>query len=283
MHSVQGLCCLAGLAFSYQMTGQTEKADETIKQLIAFAHETDDAARHSIAQSARIRLSLLQGIAEAGSASIGSIDEAPGTGSFFVWLELPHVTHCRQLIATGSEDSLNEASERLDTLREAAGAIHNTFHLIDILALKALALYKRSRREDALKILEQALNLATPGGWIRPFVEPGPPMPDLLTRLKKRHFSADFIDKILTAFPISPSPDRPLTKPPPPQPLIEPLTHREMDVLELLAKRLQSKEIAVKLSISPETVRTHLGHIYQKLSVANRRQAVAMAKSSGIL
>jgi LuxR family maltose regulon positive regulatory protein len=200
-----------------------------------------------------------------------------------VWLELPHVTHCRRLIATGSDDSLKEAYERLDALQEAAGAIHNTFHLIDILVLKALAFYKQSRIEEALKALQEGIGLAIPGGWIRPFVEPGPPMPDLLTRLKKRHFPADFIDKILTALPISPSPDRPLTKPPPPHPLIEPLTHREMDVLELLAKRLQSKEIAEKLSVSPETVRTHLGHIYQKLSVSGRRESVEKAKNLGII
>jgi LuxR family maltose regulon positive regulatory protein len=56
-----------------------------------------------------------------------------------------------------------------------------------------------------------------------------------------------------------------------------------MDVLELLAKRLQSKEIAEKLSVSPETVRTHLGHIYQKLSVSGRRESVEKAKNLGII
>jgi LuxR family maltose regulon positive regulatory protein len=287
MHSVQALCCLAGLAVSYQMTGQTEKADETMDQLTAFANETDDAVRHSIAQSARIRLSLLQGVLEAGAESMGSFTEALDPSSLFIWLELPHITHCRQLIATGSGDTLKEASERLDALSEAAGAIHNTFHLIDIMVLKAVVFYKRSSTEEALKNLEQALDLATPGGWIRPFVEPGPPMPDLLARLKKRNVSGGFIDKILGVFslspgiPVSPSPSLPLS--PSPSPLIEPLTHREMDVLELLAKRLQSKEIAEKLSISPETVRTHLGHIYQKLSVSGRRESVEKARDLGII
>jgi ATP/maltotriose-dependent transcriptional regulator MalT len=276
-------------AMALQMIGKKEIANQTMQQLTAFAHETDDAVRHSIAQSARIRLCLLQGNLETGAESIGSFSEALNPSSFFVWLELPHITHCRQLIATGSNGSLKAAAERLDALREAAGAIHNTFHLIDILVVKALAFHKRSRREDALKILEQALTLAIPVGWIRPFVEPGHPMPDLLTRLKKQHVAGDFIDNILVAFPTSRSPNVSRQSPEreggssPHQPLIEPLTHREMDVLELLAKRLQNKEIAKRLSVSPETVRTHLGHIYQKLCVANRRQAVAMAKDIGIL
>jgi hypothetical protein len=163
-----------------------------------------EAIRHSIAQSSMIRLLLLQGNLEAGDESIGSFAETLNPSSFFVWLELPHVTHCRRLIATGSDDSLKEASERLDVLLETAGTIHNTFHLIDILVLKALAFYKLSRMEEALKILEQALDLATPGGWIRPFIEPGHPIPHMLTRLKKRNVAADAIDKILTAFSLSP-------------------------------------------------------------------------------
>jgi LuxR family maltose regulon positive regulatory protein len=114
-------------------------------------------------------------------------------------------------------------------------------------------------------------------------------MPDMLTRLKKQHVAVDFIDKILVVFPTSLSPNVSRQNPereggsPTHQPLIDPLTHREMDVLDLLAERLQNKEIAERLSISPETVRTHLGHIYQKLCVTNRRQAVTSAKDMGIL
>ena len=66
-------------------------------------------------------------------------------------------------------------------------------------------------------------------------------------------------------------------------PLVEPLTNRELAVLELLVNRLQDKEIAEKLSVSPATVKTHLQNIYQKLNAGNRREAVAMAKNLRIL
>jgi LuxR family maltose regulon positive regulatory protein len=67
------------------------------------------------------------------------------------------------------------------------------------------------------------------------------------------------------------------------QPLTEPLTNRELDVLELLVQRFQNKEIAEKLFISPETVKKHLNNIYGKLNVSSRRQAVEHARDLGIL
>lgn len=113
--------------------------------------------------------------------------------------------------------------------------------------------------------------MAEPGGWIRPFIELGEPMADLLRQLLKRDATADHARKILAAF------DTLQTASPPPQQLDEPLTHRELDVLEQLSKRLQNKEIADNLSISPKTVKAHLSNIYQKLQVANRREALEKA------
>ncbi|MDX2448596.1 MAG: response regulator [Desulfobacterales bacterium] len=84
------------------------------------------------------------------------------------------------------------------------------------------------------------------------------------------------------------SPSPPLPTPPPtshstPQLLVEPLTSRELDVLDLLAERLSNKEIAEKLSISTTTVKAHLQNIYGKLNVNKRREAVDKAHTLGIL
>ncbi|MBW2439200.1 MAG: response regulator [Deltaproteobacteria bacterium] len=75
----------------------------------------------------------------------------------------------------------------------------------------------------------------------------------------------------------------PSLRPPTLHPLVEPLTNRELDVLELLAQRLSNQEIAEKMFVSITTVKTHLQNIYGKLGVSKRREAVEKAKNLGIL
>ena len=175
----------------------------------------------------------------------------------------------------------------IEGLQASTEAIHNTYHLIDLIALKAIAFYKQDRLDDAEKSLEQALHLAAPGGWVRPFIEMGHPMADLLIRLKQQNVAVDYIETLLTAFRDLqvelPNPDPTSRVQIRSNTLVDPLTNRELDVLELLAERLQDKEIADKLCVSIATVKTHLRHIYEKLAVGNRRQAVLKAEQLGLL
>ena len=285
---------MAGLIFSYQAKGQPDLAGETIQSLFKYVASQNDPTYLMIAGSCNLRLSIMQG--ELISAMGWLRESSPPVENMVWWLEIPAVTHCRALLAEGSDESLEKAEIKLRELLRLNQDNHNTCHTIHIMPLLAMVYHKQGRDDEALTILEEAVDLAKPGGWIRPFVELGSPMAELLKQLLRQNIHTEFVEKLLAAFsdkqtgppslpaPPSPSPQvSPSPSHPTPQPLVEPLTNRELDILELLARRLQNKEIAEKLFISPETVKTHLNNIYQKLSVTNRRNAVERAKSLGIL
>jgi len=65
--------------------------------------------------------------------------------------------------------------------------------------------------------------------------------------------------------------------------LIEPLSERELEVLQLIAEGLSNQEIATRLFLSLHTVKTHTRNIYSKLNAHNRTEAVARARTVGIL
>jgi LuxR family maltose regulon positive regulatory protein len=204
---------------------------------------------------------------------------------------MPQMTAVKILLAQDTTDSRRQAADLLDQLNDFFTSIHNNCFQIDVLALQALLNDARGEDSAALEKLSQALDLAEPGGFIRSFVDLGSPMADLLKQLMKQDVATGYIRQILAAFKedehrSKDSESDHLTAQSSPlstQPLADPLTNRELDVLELLSQRLQNKEIAAKLFISPETVKKHLNNIYGKLSVSDRHEAVEKAKKIGIL
>jgi LuxR family maltose regulon positive regulatory protein len=172
------------------------------------------------------------------------------------------------------------AAECLQRIHEHAESTHNVRVLIEVLALEALLHAANNDEKAALETLEKSLALARPGGYIRIYVDLGPDMADLLRRMQNREPFVEYIASILQAF--GDASDH-AAEPEGRKQLAEPLTNREAEILELLAKRYSNKEIAAELVISPATVKGHTINLYQKLSVHNRRDAVWAARALGLI
>jgi LuxR family maltose regulon positive regulatory protein len=156
--------------------------------------------------------------------------------------------------------------------------------VVEILILQALASQAAGDKIRAMPMLEKALSLAEPGGFIRIFVDEGPHMVSLLYEALKRGIAPDYVQRLLAAFPIAePEQTDPSKSQVPESELIEPLSEREIEVLQLIAEGLTNPDIAARLYLSLNTVKVHTRNIYGKLGVNNRTQAVARARSLGIL
>ncbi|MCJ7701824.1 MAG: response regulator transcription factor, partial [Anaerolineales bacterium] len=109
-------------------------------------------------------------------------------------------------------------------------------------------------------------------------------MARLLYEALSQEIAPDYVRRLLAAFPDSESeqPTSPKTQTPEAE-WVEPLSERELEVLQLIAEGLTNQEIASRLYISLNTVKAHTRTIYSKLGVNNRTQAVARARSLGIL
>jgi LuxR family maltose regulon positive regulatory protein len=282
--------CMAGLAMAYQAHGQQENADAALENLFQYCHGVDDVGALALASSCQRRLQLPSTPAGGVDMTQPFPDDATvPTENMFFWLEVPAITRCRELMAMGNVAGFREAEKRLRALLEFNEARHNRCQAIQITPLLALSVHRQGRADESLEILEKGIRLGEPGGWIRPFVEAGPSMVELLEQLQKRDIAPGYIGRLLSAFKGSASAaidqgaQTVFTRPAAPPPLVEPLTNREQDILELLARRWQNKEIAARLGVSPETVKSHLKHIYQKLDAPNRIKAVEKARQLGLL
>jgi len=155
--------------------------------------------------------------------------------------------------------------------------------VIELLILRALALDALGQLDEELEPLARALTLAMPQGYVRIFVDEGEPMAQLLYRAVAHGITPSYTGKLLTSLQYSESVPVPPTGIQESKPgIIEPLSAREIEVLDCLAEGLSNREIAQRLTISLTTVKTHTRNIYRKLDVNNRTQAVAKGRALGI-
>jgi LuxR family transcriptional regulator, maltose regulon positive regulatory protein len=195
--------------------------------------------------------------------------------------EFDHVTLARVLLAKSkpgdADGSLREATGLLARLLQAAEEGGRMRSVIDLLVLQALADRRRGDLGAALVPLGRAVTLAEPEGYVRLFVDEGPPMAALLEAVARQRIAPTYVRRLLSAFGGGESTERVQ------QALIEPLSDRELDVLRLLGTDLDGPEIARELVVSLNTVRSHTRNIYAKLGVNNRRAALRRAEELDLL
>ncbi len=202
--------------------------------------------------------------------------------------EFEHITLARLLIARYTIDradgDLQAALGLLVRLLQAAEEGGRNGSVIEILILQSLAHQAQGNQPGALASLERALTLAEPEGYVRIFVDEGEAMRMLIEKQSRNqdNLLSGYTDKLLAASA------QPGAKPKSAiihqkSDMIEPLSERELEVLNLLRSDLSGPEIARQLIVSLHTLRTHTNNIYKKLGVNNRRAAVRRAEELDLL
>jgi LuxR family maltose regulon positive regulatory protein len=229
-------------------------------ELAAQVYDTDLSPAVRPVDARRARTQVLQGdlaAARAWARDRGVSTDDPARYA----TEFEHITLAIVLVADDPDaDELRTVLAMLDRLLAAAEAGDRGSSVIEILAVRALALDARGDTELALADLQRALDLAQPEGYARVFTFLGPRLQALR-------------DTLATGG----APARPSQAG-----LVDPLSDRELDVLRMLRTDLSGPDIARELTVSLNTVRSHTKAIYSKLGVNNRREAIRRADELGL-
>ncbi len=155
--------------------------------------------------------------------------------------------------------------------------------MIEILVLQALARHAQADLQAALLPLQNALALAEPEGYVRMFVDEGSSMMQLLREASARDIMPGYTNKLLAAFEAE---QRIIEAKPdlfPANSLNEPLSQRELEVLQLIARGLSNREIGERLFLALDTVKGHNRRIFEKLQVQSRTGAVSVCPRAGFV
>ena len=277
-----------GLALAYQAQGSSTQAQETARALLALMQEQHNMRQLAIAKALCGQLALLQGDVEQASQWLELVGEQEMLGPMML-LESPPITKAWMLLAKSDEVSVEHGQVLLAHLLQHVETMHNTSKTIQVLALQTWAYDLQGRKSEALEVLERALALAHPGGFIRTFADL-PMLVNVLQKLRARRKARKEVDRkfdtylqhllvAMSSRAASSMPREALLR----QVGLEPLTKRELQILYLLDKGLTNKEIARELMLTTGTVKVHTSNVYRKLSVNNRRAAVTLAKALGYM
>jgi LuxR family maltose regulon positive regulatory protein len=263
------------LALLRQAQGQESAALEAIQQAHRLAHASDIPPLASSRNAAcHVQIALAQGDLATAAHYAAQIAQDADAFSFHPRLNL---SQARLLLA---QDEKEEAAQRLEACYKEAAEAGLRWGMLRVRVLQALA---APTPAAALPFLSEALAWGQPEGFVRSFLDEGESLIPLLRHAATQGVARRYVKKLLAAFEADARRRAGEKLPPPAQPLIEPLSERELEVLRLVAEGFSNQEIADRLVISLGTVKTHVHNILGKLDVRGRTQAAARARELDLI
>jgi LuxR family maltose regulon positive regulatory protein len=292
-----------GLARVLYEWNDLESAEQHAEQSLHLARQYESFIdRFVIAQVFLIRLKLAQGNVTGAAAILAEADQSVRQYNFV--LRMPEVAAVQVLtllrqgklttaahVAEAHQLPLSQARIHLAQGNPSAAlAVLETFrkHIeakgwrdeqLKAMVLQVVALHEHGEQDKAVQVLGDVLAIAEPGGFIRLFVDEGPLMAQLLSEAAVQGIMPGYVAKLLAAFESEKQTPQVKSS----QPLVEPLSQRELEVLQLIAEGLSNDEIGKRLFLALDTVKGHNRRIYDKLQVQRRTEAVARARELGLL
>ncbi len=238
----------------------------------------------------RLRLYLGEGRLTEASACVAQldrlVDEYPAS-TRCAWSEISEYRSVAKSLLALAGTRPGDAVDGLRALRRDALGTHRHYFVLRLDALLSAALLDAGKPAEAVELLQDVVKRAAPAGIFRTIVDSGPEIGLILPRLRENIERKAHSDDLLTYLDHLRDGWRAIWQPnreqqPGPR-VAEALAPRERTVLELIGEGRSNKEIARLLGIAPETVKSHVKRIFEKLSVGKRAQAIARAQSLGLV
>jgi len=295
-----------GLARVFYEWNDLDAAKKHGEQSLRLARQMENVDTPADCELLFARLKLAQGDMEAAVEKIANAEHFVEQNNFMHLM--PDVT-ALQILVLLRRGNLAQAADLTDTYKlpvsqarvhlargnaPSALTVLQSYHqqletkewcdeLLRTIILLAVALQALGEEHQSIKALQEALTLAEPGGLIRIFVDEGAPMADLLFKAANQEILPNYVSKLLNVFKAEKMQDESKSVQLPPHFLIEQLSERELEILQLIAQGLSNREIGERLFLALNTVKGHNRRIFNKLQVQRRTEAVARARELDLL